>query len=50
MFGYCAIGKIGIETSPSSRMTKEQTDAKIGRRRKKSTIAVWDVAGPGKGC
>ncbi len=37
MFGNCATGRVGIETSPSSRMTSEQTDAKIGRRKKKST-------------
>ena len=37
MFGNCAMGSVGIEMSPSSRMTSEKTDAKIGRLRKKST-------------
>src|SRR5947209_1245871 len=41
MFGNCAIGSVGIEISPSSRMTSENTDAKIGRRRKKSTTKPW---------
>ena len=36
MFGNCAIGSVGIETSPSSKITSEHTEAKIGRRRKKS--------------
>src|ERR1700716_3600 len=37
MFGNCAIGSVGIEMMPSSRMTSENTDAKIGRLRKNST-------------
>src|SRR5579883_2267688 len=32
----CAIGKAGIEISPANKMTAEQTDAKIGLRRKNS--------------
>jgi hypothetical protein len=34
IFGYWAIGSVGIDMSPSSRMTSEQTHAKIGRRTK----------------
>ena len=34
--GNCEIGRVGISTSPASRITTEQTDAKIGRWRKKS--------------
>jgi hypothetical protein len=34
--GNCAIGSVGIETIPASRMINEQTAAKIGRRRKNS--------------
>ena len=37
MFGNCAIGSVGIEMMPSSRITRENTDAKIGRLRKNST-------------
>src|SRR5580658_10820244 len=40
MFGYCAIGSTGSATRPKSRITSEQTAAKIGRRRKKSTTKV----------
>ena len=32
--GYCAIGSVGIVMSPTNTMKSEQTDAKIGRRRK----------------
>jgi len=36
MFGNCAIGSVGIATTPSSKMTSAHTVAKTGRRRKKS--------------
>jgi hypothetical protein len=36
IFGYCAIGKIGIDTAPTSKITSEHTVAKIGRRKKNS--------------
>src|SRR5665213_1178756 len=41
MFGNCAIGSVGMEMSPSSRITSENTDAKMGRRRKKSITKPW---------
>src|ERR1700680_959779 len=34
IFGYCEIGSVGIATSPAVKITREQTAAKIGRRRK----------------
>src|ERR1700681_3633995 len=37
IFGNCAIGSVGMEINPSSRITSEKTDAMMGRCRKKST-------------
>ena len=44
MFGNCAIGSVGIATTPRSKMTSEQTVAKTGRRRKKSITTYWTLA------
>ena len=40
--GYCATGMVGMATAPARMRTSEQTDARIGRRMKVSTI--WSQA------
>jgi hypothetical protein len=38
--GYCPTGIVGMAVAPARMMTREQTDARIGRRMKVSTIEL----------